>query len=82
MWLGTPRGFYAAVAKPETGFITYLGTPQTEMSIYNSLPERGYEIRVWPARIPQDIDKYKGRLAPLIMEMIARGASPGAVQIG
>lgn len=68
---------FAAVAKPETGFITYLGTPQSEMSIYNSLPERGYEIRVWPARIPQDVDKYKGRLAPFIMDMIARGAKPG-----
>jgi hypothetical protein len=68
---------FAAVAKPETGFITYLGTPQSEMSIYNSLPDRGYEIRVWPARVPQDIDKYKGRLAPFIVDMIARGAQPG-----
>lgn len=68
---------FAAVAKPETGFITYLGTPQSEMSIYNTLPERGYEIRVWPARIPREVDKYKGRLAPFILDMIARGAQPG-----
>jgi hypothetical protein len=68
---------FAAVAKPETGYITYLGTPQSEMSIYNSLPERGYEIRIWPARIPADLDKYRGRLAPFIMDMIARGAKPG-----
>jgi hypothetical protein len=69
---------FAAVAKPETGYITYLGTPQTEMSIYNTLPERGYQIRVWPARIPADVDKYKGRLAPFIIEMIAKGAKVGS----
>jgi hypothetical protein len=69
---------FAAVAKPETGYITYLGTPQSEMSIYNTLPERGYEIRVWPARIPVNVDKYKGRLAPFIVDMIAHGAKPGA----
>jgi Holliday junction resolvasome RuvABC endonuclease subunit len=34
------------------GEITYLGTPQTEMSLYNNLPERGYEIQIWPARYP------------------------------
>jgi hypothetical protein len=68
---------FAAVAKPETGFITYLGTPQSEMSIYNTLPERGYEIRVWPARIPHDTEKYRGRLAPFILDMIANGAQPG-----
>ena len=68
---------FQAIAKPETGFITYLGTPQTEQSIYNSLPERGYEIRVWPARIPEDPDKYRGRLAPFVLDKIARGAHPG-----
>jgi hypothetical protein len=52
------------------GEIVYLGTPQTEMSLYNSLPERGYEIRVWPARYPKDPDKYQGRLAPLIAERL------------
>ena len=69
---------FAAVSKPESGFITYLGTPQSEMSIYNALPERGYEIRIWPARIPADADKYQGRLAPYILDLMARGAQPGA----
>jgi hypothetical protein len=69
---------FAAVAKPETGYITYLGTPQTEMSIYNTLPERGYEIRIWPARIPVNVEKYRGRLAPFILDKIAHGAKPGS----
>ncbi|HCF5853875.1 TPA: phage terminase large subunit [Pseudomonas aeruginosa] len=66
---------FDAIIKPG-GRITFLGTPQTEMSIYNQLTQRGYEIRVWPARIPEDPDKYQGRLAPYIMDMIARGAKP------
>jgi hypothetical protein len=67
---------FDAVLKPG-GRVIYLGTPQTEMSIYNRLPERGYEIRVWPARIPVDPDKYMGRLAPYIVRMIQDGATPG-----
>jgi hypothetical protein len=58
---------FDAVLKP-SGRVIYLGTPQTEMSIYNLLPERGYEIRVWPARYPTDKQSamYQGRLAPFI----------------
>jgi hypothetical protein len=36
----------------ETGRIIYLGTPQTQDSIYNTLPSRGFTIRVWPGRYP------------------------------
>jgi hypothetical protein len=66
---------FDAIIKPG-GRITFLGTPQNEMSMYNQLPERGYEICIWPARIPADYEKYSGRLAPYIMDMIARGAKP------
>ncbi|WP_270994138.1 phage terminase large subunit, partial [Listeria seeligeri] len=38
---------FDAVLKPG-GEIIYLGTPQTEESLYNKLPERGYVIRIWP----------------------------------
>ena len=60
---------FDAVLKPN-GRVIYLGTPQTEMSIYNLLPERGYEIRIWPARYPTDKQAllYQGRLAPFIDE--------------
>tara|TARA_B100000795_G_scaffold241823_1_gene204764 strand:- start:1398 stop:3047 length:1650 start_codon:yes stop_codon:yes gene_type:complete len=58
---------FDAVLKPN-GRVIYLGTPQTEMSIYNLLPERGYEIRVWPSRYPtgKQSAMYQGRLAPFI----------------
>lgn len=65
---------FDAILKPG-GVTTFLGTPQTEMSIYNELAERGYEIRVWPARIPEQAEEaYSGQLAPMILEKIARGA--------
>ena len=44
---------FDAILKPGIGKrIIYLGTPQTEMSLYTLLPERGYEVRVWPALYP------------------------------
>lgn len=68
---------FDAILKPlATSEIIYLGTPQTEESIYNRLPERGYEIRVWPARYPKDqkhYAQYAGRLAPFIAEAFESG---------
>lgn len=64
---------FDAIIKPN-GKITFLGTPQTEMSIYNQLPDRGYQICVWPARVPEDPDRYHGHLANYILEMMSRGA--------
>lgn len=64
---------FDAVVKPG-GRIIYLGTPQTEQSIYNKLPERGYQVRIWPARFPK-LDRsgyYADRLAPKIVERLER----------
>lgn len=64
---------FDAILKPG-GRIIYLGTPQTEMSLYNALPERGYQIRVWPALYPEanKIDSYKGTLAPFILKALSK----------
>lgn len=64
---------FDAILKPD-GRIIYLGTPQTEMSLYETLPERGYEVRIWPARFPLDKIrvKYGGRLAPMIEDKLDR----------
>ncbi len=50
------------------GDIIYLGTPQSVDSIYNSLPGRGFDIRIWPGRYPtvDEIDNYGIHLAPMI----------------
>lgn len=60
---------FDAVIKPK-GRIVYLGTPQTENSIYNLLPDRGYEIRVWPARRPSEKQEvnYGSRLAKIVLD--------------
>lgn len=54
------------------GEIIYLGTPQCEMSLYNQLPERGYDIRVWPARYPTEaqLERYGNRLAPTLVSAL------------
>jgi hypothetical protein len=64
---------YDAILKPgDHTRVTYLGTPQTEESLYNGLPERGYSIRIWPCRVPSaDQAIYYGdRLAPSIAERV------------
>ncbi|QQO90810.1 terminase B [Pseudomonas phage Misse] len=54
------------------GDILYLGTPQTKDSIYNSLPGRGFAVRIWPGRFPtpEEAVKYGDRLAPFLAERI------------
>lgn len=66
---------FDAIIKPG-GKITFLGTPQTEMSIYNQMAQRGYAVRIWPARIPKNLDPYNGNLAPLIVTKMEHGATP------
>ena len=54
--------------KESFGRIIYLGTPQTDSSIYNTLPAAGFGLRIWPGRYPNDkeLDSYGEHLAPLI----------------
>lgn len=63
---------FDAILKPG-GEIRYLGTPQTEMSIYNALGARGYSLRIWPSRYPCDawLKRNGESLAPFIAEKIA-----------
>lgn len=66
------------------GEITYLGTPQCEMSLYNILPQRGYELRVWPARYPgsDELKFYGERLAPMIKAALAERPDLGQTGLG
>ncbi|CBY88581.1 hypothetical protein [Pantoea phage LIMEzero] len=52
--------------------ILYLGTPQTQDSIYNSLPQRGFTVRIWPGRYPtvEEEERYGGCLAPYIKQKL------------
>jgi hypothetical protein len=68
---------FDAILKPlPTARVIFLGTPQHEQSVYNKLPERGYRVRIWPARAPRskDLVHYGDRLAPFIASAMALGA--------
>lgn len=56
---------FDAVLLPD-GEVIYLGTPQCEESIYTKLPERGYAVRIWPARRPDAawLEHYSPFLTP------------------
>lgn len=66
---------FDAILKPG-GTIIYLGTPQTEMTLYRELETRGYSTTIWPARYPRDqkeLESYfhaagnRSRIAPLML---------------
>ncbi|YP_009949123.1 terminase large subunit [Enterobacter phage EcpYZU01] len=59
---------FDAILKPG-GTVIYLGTPQTEMTLYRQLEGRGYTTTIWPARYPRDEKDWKtygDRLAPML----------------
>lgn len=62
-----------------TGRIIWLGTPQTQDSIYNALPARGVAIRVWPGRFPtpKQMENYGARLAPRLRMLLEKDPSLG-----
>lgn len=63
----------------KSGEIIYLGTPQTIDSVYNTLPARGYDIRIWPGRYPtpKERPEYAGHLAPYVVERLDADPSLG-----
>ncbi len=70
--LGESVKEFDAVLSPG-GRILYLGTPQCEMSLYNVLLNRGYKMRIWPARYPtieHATKTYGDRLAPEVWALI------------
>ena len=81
--LGEAIKEFEAIVKPEGSRIIFLGTPQTEQSIYNKLQERGYKVRYWTARYPSEkqIKSYGSNLAPIINntwkhEMVGKPTDP------
>lgn len=70
---------FDAVLKP-SGSIKYLGTPQQEQSLYNRLPERGYDVRVWPSELPTEeyYRRMSPKLAPYVHKMVDKGYKYGS----
>lgn len=62
---------FAALLKPlATSRVIYLGTPQTEMTLYKELEDnKGYSTVIWPAQYPRNATEalyYGDRLAPML----------------
>lgn len=55
-----------------TGRILYLGTPQSQDSVYNTLPGSGFDLRIWPGRYPnaEQMKHYGEHLAPLLAKRL------------
>jgi hypothetical protein len=61
------------------GEVVYLGTPQSTNTVYRVIEDRGYEMRIWPVRYPdqRQASMYRNRLAPMIRDAVA--ANPALV---
>ena len=68
---------FDAVLSPG-GRIIYLGTPQTEDSVYQTLADRGYDLRVWPALKPsgQEELQYGSSLSQFICNLETEPGEP------
>jgi hypothetical protein len=74
LWTATTE--FTSILLPDAGQalprqICYRGTPHLETSLYFRLVrERGYKMRMWPARYPEikDLDAYEGCLDPQMLE--------------
>jgi len=68
---------FDAILKP-SGRIIFLGTPQSEQTLYEVLPERGYELKIWCARVPDQKlkEKYGTRLSDYILNHKGEAGSP------
>ena len=61
-------GEFTNILKPDPWCtITYLGTPQTEQSVYIALEKKGFKIMVIPSEYPKDVSVYAGRLHPVVL---------------
>lgn len=59
------------------GRVIFLGTPQTDSSVYNTLPAAGFGLRIWPGRYPTEDEEpaYGEHLAPYIKQRMLRDPS-------
>ena len=76
--LGETVKEFDAIIKPEVGRIIFLGTPQTEMSLYNDLEERGYKTKIWTALYPSkaQLISFGHKIAPMIASITDKEGQP------
>tara|TARA_Y100000294_G_C8553203_1_gene336206 strand:+ start:340 stop:1980 length:1641 start_codon:yes stop_codon:yes gene_type:complete len=69
---------FDAIIKPDVGRIIFLGTPQTEMSLYNTLEERGFKTKIWTALYPtkEQTIGYGSKLSKIISNITGKEGKP------
>ena len=69
---------FDAIIKPDVGRIIFLGTPQTEMSLYNTLEERGFKTKIWTALYPtkEQTIGYGSKLSKIISNVTDKEGKP------
>jgi hypothetical protein len=63
----------------EGGQVLYMGTPQTEESIYTKLDNAGYKIRRWPSELPDPEDEVRSHnVSPWLIHRVRQGEAIGS----
>ena len=65
---------FRQIVSPLDGTLLFLGTPHTEISIYNKLYKKGIPTRIFPIKYPTEnqIEKYGDKLAPYILNKVRK----------
>lgn len=63
---------FRQIVQAQRGNLLFLGTPHTEISIYNKLHDKGIPTRIFPIKFPteQQQEKYGDKLAPYIINKL------------
>ena len=63
---------FRQIVSPLKGSLVFLGTPHTEISIYNKLHDKGIPTRIFPIKFPteEQQEKYGDKLAPYIANKV------------
>lgn len=63
---------FRQIVSPLRGSLLFLGTPHTEISIYNKLHDKGIPTRIFPIKFPteEQEEKYGEKLAPYIADKV------------
>ena len=63
---------FRQIVSPLKGSLLFLGTPHTEISIYNKLHDKGIPTRIFPIKFPteEQEEKYGEKLAPYIADKV------------
>ena len=63
---------FRQIVQAQRGSLLFLGTPHTEISIYNKLYNKGIPTRIFPIKYPteQQQEKYGDKLAPYIKQKL------------